>query len=213
MIAATKRERIDNLRRIGTATLWPSRPKLAVGCATCGAMVGAEAVFEAIAARVRKTGLDLRVTRTGCTGHCAQEPLVHVEIPGRPRVTYGRVTTDKARDLVDAVGRGELPAEGVLQSLDREENLLDQSVHVWGPPDKKLAGPHPSTRARSSSPQLHGQSPQPEEYRPRRLHGAGEGPPSMTPEQVIDAVGPGPVAAAAPASTGMKCLPRRDRRS
>jgi NADH:ubiquinone oxidoreductase subunit F (NADH-binding)/(2Fe-2S) ferredoxin len=192
MIATTKRERIDNLRRIGTTTLWPSRPKLSVGCATCGAMVGAEDVFEAIAARIRKTGLDLRVARTGCTGHCAQEPLVHVEIPGRPRVTYGRVTPTKAQDLVDAVARGELPADGVLQSIDREENLLDKSVHVWGPRDTKLAGPHPfyARQQRLSLRNCGLVDPRSlEQYLARGGYTALEKALSeLTPEQVIDAV-------------------------
>jgi NADH:ubiquinone oxidoreductase subunit F (NADH-binding)/(2Fe-2S) ferredoxin len=143
MIAQNVRERLETLRRRGTTTLYPTRPKVAVGCATCGRMVGAEEVFDAMAERVRGRGMDLRLARTGCTGHCAEEPLVHVELPGRPRVTYRKVTPERAQDLVDAAARGELLQEGVLQALDREENPLDRSVHVWGARDKALAGPHP----------------------------------------------------------------------
>jgi NADH:ubiquinone oxidoreductase subunit F (NADH-binding)/(2Fe-2S) ferredoxin len=192
MIAQSVRERLDSLRRRGTATLYPVRPKVSVGCATCGTMVGAERVFDAIAARVRGRGIDLQVARTGCTGHCAEEPLVHVELPGRPRVTYRRVTPELGEDLVDAAARGELPADGVLQSLAEEENPLDRSVHVWGPPDRTLAGPHPfyARQQRLTLRNCGLVDPRSlEEYLARGGYRALEQAlAGMTPEQVIDAV-------------------------
>ncbi len=143
MIAPAVQQRIETLRRRGAASLHSARAKIAVGCATCGQMVGAEDVFDALAERVRDRGYDLRVTRTGCTGHCAEEPLAHVELPGRPRATYRKVTTAMAVALADAVARGELPAEGLLQAIPEEENPLDRSVHVYGAPSPALRKVHP----------------------------------------------------------------------
>jgi NADH:ubiquinone oxidoreductase subunit F (NADH-binding)/(2Fe-2S) ferredoxin len=136
-------QRIETLRRRGAASLYSARPKVSVGCATCGRMVGAEEVLDAFAERVRVRGYDVGVARTGCTGHCAEEPLVHVELPGRPRATYRRVTPDLAVSLADAVARGELPAAGLLQTIAEEENPLDRSVHVYGAAAASLAQVHP----------------------------------------------------------------------
>jgi NADH:ubiquinone oxidoreductase subunit F (NADH-binding)/(2Fe-2S) ferredoxin len=137
------RQRIDGLRRRGAVLLHPARPRLAVGCATCGLTVGAEEVYGTLVERVRARGWNLDVVRTGCTGHCAEEPLVHVELPGRPRVTYARVTPPRARALADAAARGELPAEGALRGVDREENPLDRTVHAYGPAAAAPVGEHP----------------------------------------------------------------------
>ena len=42
----------------------------------------------------------MTVTQTGCVGLCDQEPLVDVLLPGRPKVTYGRVDEARARQIV-----------------------------------------------------------------------------------------------------------------
>ncbi|MDI7267844.1 MAG: NADH-quinone oxidoreductase subunit NuoF [Myxococcota bacterium] len=127
--------RIDALRQEGLGTLYPDRPKIMVGCSTCGLAAGAEPVLETLATRVRGDGFDAVVARTGCVGHCQEEPLVDVMLPGKPRVTYHAMDPQKAARLADALARGELPARDALYRLHREEIVVDGLPRTYGPPD------------------------------------------------------------------------------
>jgi len=41
------------------------------------------------------------VTQTGCIGICQYEPVVEVEIPGQEKVTYVKMTPEKAVEVVN----------------------------------------------------------------------------------------------------------------
>jgi NADH:ubiquinone oxidoreductase subunit F (NADH-binding)/(2Fe-2S) ferredoxin/Pyruvate/2-oxoacid:ferredoxin oxidoreductase delta subunit len=105
----TKNGRIRNLEELeqraaaGRELLYPERPKILVGMATCGQAAGAQEVLEAVRDEVKKNSLPYLVQETGCIGWCSQEPLVDVWAPGRPRVTYGRVKPGRAREIVRAL--------------------------------------------------------------------------------------------------------------
>lgn len=75
--------------------------KVIVGMGTCGIAAGAREVMSALLDELAKRWLtNVVVTQTGCIGLCAQEPLVDVLVPGKPRVTYGKVDAQKARQIV-----------------------------------------------------------------------------------------------------------------
>lgn len=75
--------------------------RIIVGMGTCGIAAGARETVKAILDEVSKRNLnDVTVTQTGCIGLCEQEPIVEVEIGGRPKVTYGKVSPERARQIV-----------------------------------------------------------------------------------------------------------------
>jgi len=77
------------------------RAKVIVGMGTCGIAAGAREVLSAILDELGKRKLtDVVVTQTGCIGLCIEEPLVDVIVPGKPKVTYGKVDANKARQIV-----------------------------------------------------------------------------------------------------------------
>lgn len=77
------------------------KAKIIVGMGTCGIAAGAREVMSAILDELGKRRLtNVAVTQTGCVGLCAQEPLVDILLPGKPRVTYGKVDAGKARQIV-----------------------------------------------------------------------------------------------------------------
>ena len=41
------------------------------------------------------------VTQTGCIGLCQHEPIVEVMEPGKPKVTYIKMTAEKAAEVVE----------------------------------------------------------------------------------------------------------------
>ena len=71
--------------------------RVVVGMATCGIAAGARPVLSALVDEVGKRGLShVTVAQTGCIGMCRLEPIVEVLEPGKDRVTYVKMTEEKA---------------------------------------------------------------------------------------------------------------------
>lgn len=80
----------------------PNAAKVLVGMATCGIAAGARPVLNAFVEEIAKRGLkDVTVTQTGCIGICQYEPVVEIEIPGEEKVTYVKMTPEKAVKVVN----------------------------------------------------------------------------------------------------------------
>jgi NADH-quinone oxidoreductase subunit F len=75
-------------------------PVIYVGSATCGQAAGASELLEAIPAQLQKLGIEARVVTVGCIGACCLEPLVDIQRPGGPRVSYSGVTPSRLRALL-----------------------------------------------------------------------------------------------------------------
>ena len=87
--------------------------RVVVGMATCGIASGARPVLTALADAVaQKQVPDCAVTQTGCIGLCQYEPIVEVIQPGKEKVTYIKMTTEKALEIVDKhLIRGQVVSE------------------------------------------------------------------------------------------------------
>ena len=80
----------------------PNAARVMVGMATCGIAAGARPVLNAFVEEIAKRGLkDITVTQTGCSGICQYEPVVEIEIPGEEKVTYVKMTPEKAIKVVN----------------------------------------------------------------------------------------------------------------
>ena len=77
--------------------------RVVVGMATCGIAAGARPVLNAFVEGVNKEGLESSVsmTQTGCIGICQFEPVVEVFEAGKEKVTYVKMTPEKAKDVVE----------------------------------------------------------------------------------------------------------------
>ncbi len=75
--------------------------RVVVGMATCGIAAGARPVLNAFTEEVARRELhDVLVTQTGCIGICQYEPVVEVYMPGQEKVTYVKMTPEKAARVV-----------------------------------------------------------------------------------------------------------------
>ena len=76
--------------------------RVVVGMATCGIAAGARPVLNAFVEEVTKEGLTdkVTVTQTGCIGLCQLEPIVEVYEPGKEKVTYVKMTAEKAEKVI-----------------------------------------------------------------------------------------------------------------
>lgn len=81
-----------NLRKEDEDTI-----RVVVGMATCGIAAGARPVLETFVSEVSKRSLsNVHVSQTGCIGVCRLEPIVEVYVPGQEKVTYVKMTAEKA---------------------------------------------------------------------------------------------------------------------
>ena len=77
--------------------------RVVVGMATCGIAAGARPVLNTLVEEVSKAGLSDKVTvsQTGCIGICQMEPIVEVFEAGKDKVTYVKMTSEKAKRVVE----------------------------------------------------------------------------------------------------------------
>ena len=85
--------------------------RIVVGMATCGIAAGARPVLATFVEEVDKAELvgSVSVTQTGCIGLCRYEPIVEVMRSGEEKVTYIKMTPDKAREVMEKHIKGGKP--------------------------------------------------------------------------------------------------------
>ena len=93
--------------------------RVVVGMATCGIASGARPVLTALSDAVLAKNLsDVSVTQTGCIGLCQYEPIVEVLAPGAEKVTYVKMTPEKALEVVEKhLIRGQVVTEYTIQNV------------------------------------------------------------------------------------------------
>jgi NADP-reducing hydrogenase subunit HndB len=96
-----------------------SRFHIQVGMSSCGIAVGARDTLEAFHRSIADQNLpQIRVTQTGCIGLCALEPIVQVQMPGQPMITYGKVTPEVAHRIVEEhLNKGKIVQEYVVENI------------------------------------------------------------------------------------------------
>jgi NADH-quinone oxidoreductase subunit F len=76
-------------------------PHILIGTATCGKVSGAISVLDAINAALERFKIEATVTQVGCFGMCYAEPTMDIALPGRPRISYGFMTQEKAGRIIE----------------------------------------------------------------------------------------------------------------
>lgn len=84
--------------------------RVVVGMATCGIAAGARPVLNEFTKMVAEENIpDVLVTQTGCIGICQYEPVVEVYAKGQEKVTYVKMTPEKADRVVTQHLKGGKP--------------------------------------------------------------------------------------------------------
>ncbi len=96
--------------------------RIVVGMATCGIAAGARPVLNAFVEGVNRENLNNTVTvsQTGCIGLCQYEPIVEVVQPGKEKVTYVKMTAEKAEKvLAEHIKGGKIVEEYTIGSAKK----------------------------------------------------------------------------------------------
>ena len=112
------RERMQG--EIGVRKADANETRVVVGMATCGIASGARPVLNKLAELVQEKHLNnVIVTQTGCIGLCQYEPIVEIFAPGKEKVTYIKMTPEKAEEVVEQhLMRGLTVTKYTLQDVD-----------------------------------------------------------------------------------------------
>ena len=94
--------------------------RVVVGMATCGIAAGARPVLGAFVEGINREGLagTVTVSQTGCIGICQYEPVVEVYTKDAEKVTYVKMTADKAKEVIEKhIKGGQAIAEYTVNGL------------------------------------------------------------------------------------------------
>jgi NADP-reducing hydrogenase subunit HndB len=110
---------LEDLKRVREEALQKRKAKstsgsaqVIVGMGTCGIAAGARETMKTVLNYIETENLqNILVTQTGCIGLCEQEPILQVVIGEQPKVTYGKVTSEVAREIMKAHVQGGKPLQ------------------------------------------------------------------------------------------------------
>ena len=86
--------------QVGVRAEDSNQTRVVVGMATCGIASGARPVLTKLSDLVQENKANqIAVTQTGCIGLCQYEPIVEVYEPGKEKVTYIKMTAEKAEEV------------------------------------------------------------------------------------------------------------------
>jgi NADP-reducing hydrogenase subunit HndB len=101
---------IEDLAKIRERSLYTmavrqgtGRVRIKVHMGTCGIAAGARNILTAVMKEIESRNLrDVIVTNSGCAGHCAQEPMMTVEVTGEAMpVRYVSLTAEKVKKIFE----------------------------------------------------------------------------------------------------------------
>ena len=119
-IADLEEIRKNTLDKIGLRTN-KDNVRVIVGMATCGIAAGARPVLNAFIEELQKRNVsNVSVTMTGCIGVCRLEPLVDVIDKDGKKVTYVKMTPEKAaRVVVEHIVNGRVCADYTIGAAEK----------------------------------------------------------------------------------------------
>lgn len=101
------------------------KPVLYLGAGTCGLSAGANKTLKEMEKYLSENKIEADVVQVGCIGLCAEEPLLDIQLPGKNRVCYKKVTKDNVEEILD----------GILKETPVKKNILGQheveSLEKW----------------------------------------------------------------------------------
>jgi NADH:ubiquinone oxidoreductase subunit F (NADH-binding)/Pyruvate/2-oxoacid:ferredoxin oxidoreductase delta subunit/(2Fe-2S) ferredoxin len=97
------------------------KPVIYLGAATCGISAGADKTLTTINSYLEKNDLEADIIEVGCIGLCSEEPLMDIQLPGKTRVSFSKVTHDQVEGLLSKALNGEIPEENLLGQFQSEK--------------------------------------------------------------------------------------------
>jgi len=96
------------------------KPVVFVSSSTSAMVAGAARTISAIRTYAGERSADLELLETGSLGLSSDEPVVSVQMPGRTRLFFSRITAEKVASVLDDVLHFQVPDSGLIGQLRRD---------------------------------------------------------------------------------------------
>ncbi|MCK4879139.1 MAG: 4Fe-4S binding protein [Bacteroidales bacterium] len=103
---------VDILRKIQVP-----KPLVMVNSSTSGIVAGSKKTWEAIEQYAADRSIEIDLTETGSIGLSSEDPVVSVQLPGRARIFFRRITPEKVLSLLDDLFHQVVPDQNVIGQL------------------------------------------------------------------------------------------------
>jgi NADH:ubiquinone oxidoreductase subunit F (NADH-binding) len=131
---------LNKLKGAGEKLLRPDTLRVQVGASSSAFSKEAAQAGEQLKKELGKRGIETVVVSVGCLGLSTQEPIVEVIAPGKPKVTYGRITAGVAPLLAGAIAEGKVLKKYALYRTDEEELLCSAAGFSYGTASAEFKG-------------------------------------------------------------------------
>ena len=112
LIKKRRAEAINNIVSKG----YLSTKRVYVGMATCEIAAGSKDIMEIFDKAIKNGLTNVYLSQKGCAGRCNLEPTVEIVEEGKIPVKYGKVTTEKAEQIIKRhLKNGEVIKEWIIK--------------------------------------------------------------------------------------------------
>lgn len=94
-----------------------TKPLIMVNSSTSGIVAGARHTLEAIEQYTSDRSIDIDLAETGSIGLSSEDPVVSVQLPGRTRIFFRRITAEKVSSLLDDLFHHVVPEQNLIGQL------------------------------------------------------------------------------------------------
>ena len=118
-------------------------PTIYIGAGTCGLGAGADKTLAAVKSYLNKNEIKAEVIETGCIGLCSSEPLMDVQLPGKNRVSFEKVTSEKVDTILEDIFTNTINKEHAMMQFASEDNEAWEDLqfitdHFFFAPQKRI---------------------------------------------------------------------------
>lgn len=111
-----EKSQADILRKIRIA-----KPLVMVNTSTSGIVAGSLKTWEAIEQYAAERSIEIDLAETGSIGLSSEDPVISVQMPGRTRIFFSRITSEKVPTLLDDLFHQVVPDQQVIGQLLRDD--------------------------------------------------------------------------------------------
>jgi NADH:ubiquinone oxidoreductase subunit F (NADH-binding)/Pyruvate/2-oxoacid:ferredoxin oxidoreductase delta subunit len=112
------KEECDRLRLLTREKV--SEPVIYIGMGSCGLAAGSAETLRAVKHFCKENEIPAEIVEVGCIGLCSEEPLMDIQIPGKARVSFRKVTAEKVEGYLRSAFNKTITPEDVLGQYPTE---------------------------------------------------------------------------------------------
>ncbi len=103
-----------------------------LGMGTCGIAAGAKEVADAVRSELESHNLDAEIVNVGCIGMCHNEPLLDIQQPGQPRITYKNVKPAMVGKIIEKhLVNGEFSKRWIYGQLPARDGTTIEGIPTY----------------------------------------------------------------------------------